>query len=57
MYDVHPCILPGSLLFIIINLYCCIMRDSKSHNSGFIPTSAAFWLSLCCKSKMIKIVI
>ena len=42
-------IVPGSLLFIIIYLYCCIMRHSECHNSGFVSTKATSGFSLFYK--------
>ena len=42
-------IVPGSLLFVIIYLYCCIMRHSECHNSGFVSSKATSGFSLFYK--------
>lgn len=42
-------IVPGSLLFVIIYLHCCIMRHSECHNSGFVSPKDTSGFSLCYK--------
>ena len=42
-------VVPGSLLFVVIYLYCCIMRHSERHNSGFVSSKATSGFSLFYK--------
>ena len=37
----NSAVLPGCLLFVIVNLHCCIVRHSESYNTGFISFKPA----------------